>query len=139
MEVKDAELHPDCSPYEPASTFFHLRKGGSTSLTLPEGHCAHGAALANDSDIAREAQFVLLDRTGEVTLEANNDATVLILSNAPIDEPVHSSFIINTTDGIRQGMIDFQSGRFGAISALNHKPRECVLMRRRKNYKPQES
>jgi hypothetical protein len=91
-----------------------------------------GAALANDSDIAREAQFVLLDRTGEVTLEANNDATVLILSNAPIDEPVHSSFIINTTDGIRQGMIDFQSGRFGAISALNHKPRECVLMRRRK-------
>src|ERR1700738_4619998 len=32
----------------------------------------------------------------------------------------------------------FQSGRFGAISALNHKPRECVLIRRRKNYKPQE-
>jgi len=78
-----------------------------------------GAVLANDSDIAREAQFVLLDRTGEVTLEANNDATVLILSGAPIDEPVivHGPFVINTADEIRQAMIDFQSGRFGAISA----------------------
>jgi redox-sensitive bicupin YhaK (pirin superfamily) len=44
---------------------------------------------------------------------------VLILSGAPIDEPVvvHGPFVMNTADEIRQAMIDFESGRFGAISA----------------------
>jgi redox-sensitive bicupin YhaK (pirin superfamily) len=79
-----------------------------------------GAVLVNNTDIAREAQFVLLDRTGgEVTLEANNDATVLILSGQPIDEPavMHGPFVMNTVDEIRQAMVDFQRGGFGAISA----------------------
>jgi quercetin 2,3-dioxygenase len=116
----------------PARTFtpinvwdLRLRQRGATSLTLPEGHTVgvvvlRGAVLVNDSDIAREAQFVLFDRTGgEVTLEADNHATVLILSGEPIDEPVavHGPFVMNTVDEIRQAMVDFQSGRFGAISA----------------------
>jgi quercetin 2,3-dioxygenase len=116
----------------PARTFtpinvwdLRLRDGGATSLTLPEGHTVgvvvlRGAIRINDSDIAREAQFVLLDRTGgEVTLEANNDATVLILSGGPIDEPVamHGPFVMNTAEEIAQAMADFQSGRFGAIGA----------------------
>jgi hypothetical protein len=76
MEENDAERPPDCWPHEAASTVFRLRQGGPTWLTLLEGHCAaRGAVLVNDSDIAREAQFVLLNRTGgEVTLEANDDA-----------------------------------------------------------------
>jgi hypothetical protein len=67
-----------------------------------------------------EAQFVLLDRTGgEVTLKTNNDATVLIPSGEPINEPVvmHGPSVMNTADEIRQATVDFQSGRFGAISA----------------------
>jgi redox-sensitive bicupin YhaK (pirin superfamily) len=116
---KDAELHPDCSPHEPASIFFACAKAAQHRSRCRRATVLRGAVLANDSDIAREAQFVLLDRTGEVTLEANNDATVLILSGAPIDEPVivHGPFVINTADEIRQAMIDFQSGRFGAVSA----------------------
>jgi redox-sensitive bicupin YhaK (pirin superfamily) len=120
----------------PARTFtpinvwdLRLRQGGATSLTLPDGHTVgvvvlRGAVLINNGEIAREAQFVLLDRTGgEVTLEANNDATVLILSGEPIDEPVvmQGPFVMNTADEIRQATVDFQRGRFGAISA-DHKP-----------------
>jgi redox-sensitive bicupin YhaK (pirin superfamily) len=116
----------------PARTFtpiniwdVRLRRGGATSLTLPEGQTAglvvlRGAVLVNDSHIAREAQFVLFDRTGgELALEANSDATVLILSGEPIREPIvaQGPFVMNTDEEIRQAMRDFQSGRFGAISA----------------------
>jgi redox-sensitive bicupin YhaK (pirin superfamily) len=116
----------------PAHTFtpidlwdVRLRRGGTASLTLPEGHTVgvvvlKGTVQLNGEAIAREAQLVLLDRTGgEITLEANGDASVLILSGEPIDEPVvmHGPFVMNTADEIRQAMKDFQSGRFGEIAA----------------------
>jgi hypothetical protein len=116
----------------PARTFtpinlwdLRLRQGGAISLNLPEGHTVSvvvlkGTVLVNGNDIAREAQFVLLDRNGGgVTLEANSDASMLILSGEPIDEPVvmHGPFVMNTPDQIRQAMADFQSGRFGQIPA----------------------
>ena len=116
----------------PARTFtpidlwdVRLRQGGTASLTLPEGHTVgvvvlKGVVQVNGEAIAREAQLVLLDRTGgEITLEANGDASLLILSGEPIDEPVvmHGPFVMNTADQIRQAMKDFQSGRFGEIAA----------------------
>jgi redox-sensitive bicupin YhaK (pirin superfamily) len=116
----------------PARTFtpiniwdLRLRQGGATSLTLPEGHTIglavlRGTVRINGNDMARETQFVLLERTGgAVTLEADSDAAVLILSGEPIDEPVvmYGPFVMNSADEIRQAMMDVQSGRFGAIGA----------------------
>jgi redox-sensitive bicupin YhaK (pirin superfamily) len=116
----------------PARTFtpinlwdVRLRRDRQTSLILPEGHMAgvavlRGAVLVNDSDVVREAQFALLDPTGGgLRLEANDDASALILSGKPIDEPVvmRGPFVMNTVDEIRQAMVDFQSGRFGKIHA----------------------
>lgn len=102
-----------------------LRPGSTTTLTLPEGHTAavvvlKGTVQVNGEAIAREAEFALLDRTGgEITLEANNDVSLLILGGAPIDEPVvmHGPFAMNSADEIRQAMTDFQSGKFGTIPA----------------------
>lgn len=117
----------------PATTFtpidlwdVRLRPGGTASLSLPEGRTVavvvlKGAVQVNGDAIAREAQFVLLDRTGgEVTIEANGDASLLILSGEPIDEPVvmHGPFVMNTPDEIRQAMADFQRGRFGSIEKV---------------------
>ncbi len=79
-----------------------------------------GPVLINDSTISRDAELAVLSRDGSgVTLEANADATVLLLSGAPIDEPVvgHGPFVMNTTEEIRQAVSDFQSGRFALSQA----------------------
>lgn len=115
----------------PARTFtrmdvwdLRLKGGHATRLTLPEGHglkvvLLQGAITANGARLT-DAQFALLSRDGgEVELVADTDSKILILSGAPIDEPVvmHGPFVMNTTQEIRQAMLDFQSGRFGAIPA----------------------
>jgi redox-sensitive bicupin YhaK (pirin superfamily) len=116
----------------PAHTFtpmdvwdVRLKQGSTASFTLPEGRTVavvvlKGSLQVNGDTSAHEAQFVLLDRNGgEIKLEASSDASFLILSGEPIDEPVvmHGPFVMNTTDEIRQAMVDFQSGKFGAIPA----------------------
>lgn len=109
----------------PARTFtpmdvwdLRLKGGHATRLTLPEGHglkvvLLQGAITANGARLT-DAQFALLSRDGgEVELVADTDSKLLILSGAPIDEPVvmHGPFVMNTTQEIRQAMLDFQSGR----------------------------
>jgi redox-sensitive bicupin YhaK (pirin superfamily) len=116
----------------PARTFtpidvwdVRLNQGGMASFTLPESHTVavvvlKGMVQVNGDAVAREAQLVLLDRKGgEIALEANGDASLLILSGEPIDEPVvmHDPFVMNTADEIRQATTDFRSGKFGAIPA----------------------
>jgi len=70
--------------------------------------------------VARDAQMVLLDRAGSgVTIEANTDATVLVLAGQPLDEPIagYGPFVMNTEAEIRQAIEDFNSGRFGEMKA----------------------
>lgn len=117
----------------PASTFtpidlwdVQLRRGGKASLALPEGRTVavvvlKGTVQVNGDAIAREAQFALLDRSGgKFTLEASDDASVLILSGEPIDEPVvmQGPFVMNTVGEIKQAMLDFQRGRYGTIESV---------------------
>jgi len=102
-----------------------LQRDQHTALQFAEGHTVamvvlHGTVLLNGSQVAREGQLVLFDRAaGEVEMEANADATVLVLAGEPIDEPIagYGPFVMNTQEEIRQAMDDFNSGRFGQIAA----------------------
>ena len=91
-----------------------LHEGRNTALVV-----LRGAVQVNQKELVREGQLALFERNGDqLSLEANNDAVVLLLSGEPIDEPIvgHGPFVMNTEQEIHQAFADFQSGRFGRMS-----------------------
>ncbi|HWL61899.1 MAG TPA: pirin family protein [Steroidobacteraceae bacterium] len=100
---------------EKGSNSFQLPAGWNTLLVVLEG-----TIQANGSAIAREAQVVALERAGEtVQIEAAGAARVLLLAGEPIDEPVvgYGPFVMNSRQEIMQAIEDFNSGRFGQMTA----------------------
>ena len=64
--------------------------------------------------------MVLLGREGSgVSVDADGDAKLLVLTGEPIDEPIvgYGPFVMNSEAEIRQAIDDFNSGRFGRIAA----------------------
>lgn len=102
-----------------------LVAGGRARFPIAEGRTLavvvlRGTVLVNGETVVREAQFAQMSRDGrDVEIEANGDATLLILSGEPIDEPVvgYGPFVMNSQDEIRQAIDDFNSGRFGGMPA----------------------
>ncbi|MCO6060252.1 pirin family protein [Pseudomonas sp. MOB-449] len=115
----------------PAQTFtpidvwdLRLKRERPVSLPMVEGRTSalavlRGTVQVNGSQVVREAQTALFDRTGdEIQLEANDEALVLMLSGEPIDEPIvgYGPFVMNSEAEIRQAIEDFQAGQFGRMS-----------------------
>jgi quercetin 2,3-dioxygenase len=114
----------------PAETFtpmqvwdLRLDCRGPVELPLAEGHTTalvvlRGELRLEGSEPAREAEVALLERSGSGIriLEARN-ATALLLSGAPIDEPIvgHGPFVMNRPDQIQQAISDYQGGRMGHL------------------------
>nr|WP_240162050.1 pirin family protein [Gluconacetobacter azotocaptans] len=114
----------------PAHTFtpvnvwdMRLTHDADVTLDLPAGHTSMlvvlgGHVTVNGTQAAGEAEMVLLDREGAgVAVHADGDATMLVLTGEPIDEPIvgRGPFVMNSEAEIRQAIADFQGGRFGRM------------------------
>ena len=116
----------------PAQTFspvdvwdLRLRGGRTAQPAFAEGRTVAlvvlaGAVQVNGSEVVRAGQLVVMDRkAGEVFIEANSDAIVLVLSGEPLNEPIvgYGPFVMNTEKEIHEAIADFNSGKFGRIPA----------------------
>lgn len=113
----------------PASTFTpmnvfnaRLKKGAVLPFSFPAGYntgllIVDGSAKVNGQDVATD-HFVLMKNDGEsFTVEATEDAIILILSGEPIDEPIaqYGPFLMNTWSEIEQAIQDVSVGKFGVL------------------------
>jgi redox-sensitive bicupin YhaK (pirin superfamily) len=116
----------------PASTFtpinlwdVRLNASHSAEFKLPEGHTLailifRGAVKLNGSKAAGEAELAVLDRRGDsVSIEAEKEARLLLMSGEPIEEPVvgYGPFVMNDPTEIRQAIMDYQVGKMGSLES----------------------
>lgn len=105
-----------------------LLTGKQVEFELPVGHLAvlvtrQGTLLVNDQEVLRSAHLAQFGTDGtRIHLEANNDASFLLLSAAPLDEHMvgYGPFVMNSTEEIRQAIDDFNAGRFGNMKETQH-------------------
>lgn len=114
----------------PARTFtpievwdMRLSGGKVANLNVPPGQSTallflRGGGRVNGSKSVDEGELAVLDREGEtLSIEAGADSTILLLSGAPIDEPVagYGPFVMNTEGEIRQAITDYRNGLMGHL------------------------
>ncbi|MGQ7248032.1 pirin family protein [Halomonas sp. V046] len=100
-----------------------LNADAETTLALPTGHTSlvvvlEGTVLIQGEGVARASDLVELSRDGEnLTLAANSEARLLVLTGEPIDEPVvgYGPFVMNSEAEIHESIDAFQQGRFGRM------------------------
>ncbi|WP_452232269.1 pirin family protein [Lacinutrix sp. MEBiC02595] len=112
------------STFSPINMFnVKLKKGGKTQLSFPEHYTTsilmvEGAAKVNEIVDAPQDHFVMFKNDGETfSIEAVEDAVILVLSGEPINEPIaaHGPFVMNTEAELMEAFQDFNTGKFGYL------------------------
>jgi redox-sensitive bicupin YhaK (pirin superfamily) len=111
----------------PASTYtpinlwdLRLPAGQTVDLDIPEDYTAilfalKGSVKIDNAQTLKDAEVAFFERDGDtISLAALTDATLLVMSGEPIDEPIagYGPFVMNTEEEIRQAIDDFNAGRF---------------------------
>lgn len=114
----------------PARTFtpvqlYDLRvsAGRRVELALPAGQQAalfvlRGPVTVNGSAPIGEATLAAVGDSGApVLVEAQADATILVMAGEPINEPIarYGPFVMNTQEELVQAVRDYQAGRMGHL------------------------
>jgi redox-sensitive bicupin YhaK (pirin superfamily) len=100
-----------------------LQKGASASFELPANYntgllIIKGSIVVNGDTKGPENNFVLFNNDGETfTIEASEDAVVLLLSGEPINERIfaYGPFLMNSREEIEQAYSDYNLGKFGYL------------------------
>lgn len=111
----------------PADTFtpmhvweMELKEGAEHRFELPDGWTGaivtlDGTVVVNDEETGREGDVAVFERRDRhCSVFGVDDASMLVLSGEPIDEPVvgHGPFVMNSEEEIQQAMRDVRSGQF---------------------------
>ena len=113
----------------PARTFtpiyvwdLHMDSDQEICLPVPDGYNALLAVLKGSVHIGAAiigpAEVGMFDQVGEhICIDKAQNVTALLLCGEPIDEPIVGSgpFVMNSSEEIRQAMIDYQSGKMGQV------------------------
>ncbi len=100
-----------------------LNKGAKTEFTFPAAYntallVVEGSIKVNDMETVATDHFALFKNEGEsFTIEALENAIVLVLSGEPINEPISAQgpFVMNSRAEIVQAIEDFNMGKFGYL------------------------
>ncbi|WP_300664861.1 pirin family protein [Fluviicola sp.] len=100
-----------------------LNKGGKAGFEFPENYntallVIEGSIRVNGKEIVSTDHLALFENNGTAfTIEAAENAVVLILSGEPINEPVvsHGPFVMNSKQEIIQAIEDYNMGKFGYL------------------------
>jgi len=78
-----------------------------------------GSIVVNGSESVATDHLALLANDGQnfKVQATSNDTVVLILSGAPLNEPIaaHGPFVMNTREEIKEAFDDFKNGKFGFL------------------------
>ena len=91
-----------------------LRSGNNTGAYVLRG------SLRMNGTTVSEAEMAVLEEPGDAfRLEADTDSIVLLLSGAPIHEPVASygPFVMNNSKELMQAVQDYEQGKMGTLAA----------------------
>lgn len=100
-----------------------LKRGAKTEFSFPAGYTTamlmiEGSTKVNGNDTVPQDHFAMFKKEGETfTIEALEDATILVLSGQPLKEPIASygPFVMNTQEEIREAIEEFNAGKFGYL------------------------
>ncbi|MES2762764.1 MAG: pirin family protein [Bacteroidota bacterium] len=118
------ETKGTASTFTPVHLFnVKLNKGTSTDFSFPSNYntallVVEGKVTVNGTETVPTDHFVVFQNNAEAfTVEASENAIVLILSGEPINEPIAAQgpFVMNTRAEIVQAIEDFNMGKFGYL------------------------
>ena len=114
----------------PAQTFtdltlldLRLEAGASLEMPLSKNHNTGVYVLRGDvrtnGTAVGEAELAVFEHGQTLHLKASADSTVLLLSGAPIREPVASygPFVMNNSQELMQAVRDYEEGKMGTLAA----------------------
>ncbi|PBQ31810.1 pirin [Sphingobacteriaceae bacterium] len=98
-----------------AGSNFNLKFPATNNVAI---YVLEGQLRINEERFAAQHQLLLFKNTeGEILVQANENAKLLIMAADPINEPLvtHGPFVMNTQTEILEAMRDYQNGKMGFL------------------------
>lgn len=100
-----------------------IEANGKAEIPIPENYNAFiyqldGALQVNGDTPTKAKDLTLFNNDGTgIKIEATEDTRLILLSGAPINEPVatYGPFVMNTQDEVMQALRDYQLGKMGQL------------------------